>query len=430
MKIVYIVPGTGGTFYCQNCMRDIELVRALRRMGHDVLMIPVYLPVLIDSGEISKGVPVFFGGINCYLQQKFSFFRFSPRWLDRIFDTAWMLRKAAKKEGTTEAAGLGPMTLSMLQGPDGKQKKELERMMAWLVEQEKPDVIHLSNALLLGMAKTLKGNLKVPLFCSLQDEMPWLDAIDDPYNRLCWDAMADCAKEVDSFVSVSQWYADEMAGRMALGPDRMQVIHLGIKCDDVHKAPMTFEPPVIGYLSKMTDSLGLGRLVDAFIHLKQHPRLKDLKLRATGGLVGSDVTYVKWLKQKLAKHGFEDDAEFMENFDVDTRREFIQSLSVMSVPAPEGEAFGMFIIEANAAGVPVVQPDAGAYPEIVGATGGGIIFEKESPEALAAALESLLLDADRARTLGAAGREAVEKKFSTERMANETIALYSRFAVS
>jgi glycosyltransferase involved in cell wall biosynthesis len=193
---------------------------------------------------------------------------------------------------------------------------------------------------------------------------------------------------------------------------------------------MTFEPPVIGYLSKMTDSLGLGRLVDAFIHLKQHPRLKDLKLRATGGQVGSDVTYVKWLKQKLAKHGFEDDAEFMEDFDVDTRREFIQSLSVMSVPAPEGEAFGMFIIEANAAGVPVVQPDAGAYPEIVGATGGGIIFERESPEALAAALESLLLDADRARTLGAAGREAVVKKFSTERMANETIALYSRFAVT
>lgn len=430
MKIVYIVPGTGGTFYCQNCMRDIELVRALRRMGHDVLMIPVYLPVLIDSGEISKGVPVFFGGINCYLQQKFSLFRHTPRWLDRLFDTAWMLRKAAKKEGTTEAAGLGPMTLSMLQGPEGKQKKELERMMAWLVEQEKPDVIHLSNALLLGMARTLKENLKVPLFCSLQDEMPWLDAIDDPYNRLCWEAMADCAKDVDTFVAVSQWYAGEMSGRMNLAPDKVEVIHLGIKCDEIQKAPMTFEPPVIGYLSKMTDSLGLGRLVEAFIHLKQHPRLKDLRLKATGGQVGSDATYVTWLKQKLAKHGFDDDAEFMEEFDVETRREFIQSLSVMSVPASEGEAFGLFILEANAAGVPVVQPDAGAYPEIVGATGGGLIYEHEKPEALAEALASLLLDADGARALGVQGREAVAVKFSTERMANNTIALYSRFVIS
>lgn len=430
MKVVYIVPGTGGTFYCQNCMRDIELVRALRRMGHDVLMIPVYLPVLIDSGEISKGVPVFFGGINCYLQQKFSFFRWTPRWLDRFFDTSWMLRKAARKEGTTEAAGLGPMTLSMLQGPDGKQKKELERMMAWLVEQEKPDVIHLSNALLLGMARTLKENLKTPLFCSLQDEMPWLDAIDDPYNRLCWEAMTNCARDVDSFVAVSQWYADEMAVRMALTPEKVQVIRLGIKCEDIPKAPMTFEPPVIGYLSKMTDSLGLGKLVEAFIHLKQHPRLKDLRLRATGGQVGSDATYVKWLKQKLAKHGFEHDAEFMEEFDIETRREFIQSLSVMSVPARDGEAFGLFILEANAAGVPVVQPDAGAYPEIVGETGGGLIYDRNDPEALIKSLESLLLDAEGARCLGGNGREAVAEKFSTERMANETIALYSRFVGS
>lgn len=427
MKIVYIVPGTGGTFYCQNCMRDIELVRALRRMGHEVLMVPVYLPLLVDSGDLSAGVPVFFGGINCYLQQKFRIFRHTPPWLDRLFDAAWMLRGAAKKEGSTEAAGLGPMTLSMLQGPDGNQKKELDRMITWLAEQEKPDVIHLSNALLLGMAGALKARLDVPLFCSLQDEKPWLDAIDDPYNRLCWEAMSACAKDVEAFVAVSHWYAGEMKERMGLLDDKVHVIHLGIKCDEVKKAPMTFEPPVIGYLSKMTESLGLGALVDAFIQVKQHPRLKDLKLRATGGQVGADVTYVKYLKRKLHKHGFEGDAEFLEEFDVEHRREFIQSLSVMSVPAPEGEAFGLFIIEALAAGVPVVQPKAGAYPEVVGATEGGILYDNDNPHALAEALESLLLDADRARALGERGRAVVAEKFSTERMAGEAIALYSRY---
>lgn len=427
MKIVYIVPGTGGTFYCQNCMRDIEVVRALRRMGHEVLMVPVYLPLMVDSGELSAGVPVFFGGINCYLQQKFGFFRHTPRWLDKLFDSAWMLRGAAKKEGTTEAAGLGPMTLSMLQGPEGNQKKELDRMITWLVEQEKPDIIHLSNALLLGMAGTLKERLNIPLFCSLQDEEPWLDAIDDPYNRLCWEAMSARAKDIDAFVSVSHWYGDEMKRRMGLPDEKMHVIHLGVKHDEIKQAPMTFEPPVIGYLSKMTESLGLGTLVDAFIHLKQHPRLKDLKLRATGGQVGADKAYVKYLKKKLHKHGFEDDAEFMEAFDLEHRREFIQSLSVMSVPARDGEAFGLFIIEALAAGVPVVQPTAGAYPEIVEATGGGVLYQGEDYHGLAAALESLLLDADGTRALGAKGREAVAEKFSTERMANDTIELYSRY---
>lgn len=430
MKIVYIVPGTGGTFYCQNCMRDIELVRALRRMGHEVLMVPVYLPLLVDSGDLSAGVPVFFGGINCYLQQKFGFFRRTPRWLDRLFDAAWMLRGAAKKEGATEAAGLGAMTLSMLQGPEGNQKKELERMIAWLAEQEKPDVVHLSNALLLGMAGTLKERLDVPLFCSLQDELPWLDAIDDPFNRLCWEAISACAADVNAFVSVSQWYAGEMKQRMNLPDEKVHVIHLGIQCDEIKKAPMTFEPPVIGYLSKMTESLGLGALVDAFIHVKQHPRLKDLKLRATGGQVGADKTYVKYLKRKLHRHGFEHDAEFLEEFDVEHRRDFIQSLSVMCVPNMEGEAFGLFIVEALAAGVPVVQPDVGAYPEILSAADGGVLYDPEDHHALAAALESLLLDANAARALGARGRGAVAEKFSTGRMADDTVALYSRFVTA
>lgn len=427
MKIVYIVPGTGGTFYCQNCMRDLELVRILRARGHDVLMVPVYLPLLVDAQEISGDTPVFFGGINCYLQQKFSLFRHTPRWLDKLFDGAWMLRQAAKKEGSTEAAGLGPMTLSMLEGPEGHQKKELDRMIAWLREQEKPDVVHLSNALLLGMARTLRESLDAPIFCSLQDEEPWLDAIDDPYRQLCWETMGKCAEDVDAFVSVSTWYAEVMKKRMALSDEKVHVVHLGINVEERGAATMDFDPPVIGYLSKMTDSLGLGALVDAFIHLKQHPRLHNLKLRATGGQVGADATYVKWLKKKLAQHGMEKDAEFLDEFDAAHRREFIQSLSVMSVPARGGEAFGLFVIESLAAGVPVVQPRAGAFPEVVEATGGGLLYDAEDHDALTMSLEALLLDPEKARALGQAGKQAVSESFTTERMAEKTLAVYSRF---
>ena len=430
MKIVYIVPGTGGTFYCQNCMRDIELVRTLRRAGHEVLMVPVYLPLLVDAPDINDDTPVFFGGINCYLQQKFPFFRKSPRWLDKLFDGAWMLRQAAKKEGSTEAAGLGPMTLSMLEGPDGHQKKELDRMIAWLRDQEKPDVVHLSNALLLGMARTLKEALDCPLFCSLQDEEPWIEAIDEPYRQLCWEAMTHCGNDVDAFVAVSQWYADVMKKRMALPDDKVHVVHLGIKTPETNGNALSFDPPVIGYLSKMTDSLGLGKLIDAFIHLKQHPRLGNLKLRATGGQVGGDVAYVKWLRKKLAKHGMEQDVEFLDDFDAEKRLKFIQSISVMSVPAEEGEAFGLFIIESLASGVPVVQPAAGAFPEVVNATGGGLLYDPSEADGLTRTLEALLLDQDKAQALGEAGRTAVQEQFSTERMAERTLAIYSRYANS
>ena len=167
MKILYIAPGTGGAFYCQNCMRDVDMVRALRHHGHEVVMVPVYQPILIDANGLSKDVPVFFGGVNVYLQQKFGVFRKTPRWLDKFFDSPWMLRKAAAREGTTESAGLGPMILSMLEGATGNQKKELDRLVDWMVEHEKPDVVHLSNSLLLGMASELKSRLNVPLVCTL-----------------------------------------------------------------------------------------------------------------------------------------------------------------------------------------------------------------------------------------------------------------------
>lgn len=424
MRIVHIVPGSGGTFYCQNCMRDCELVKELRAQGHDVVMVPMYLPLLIDAEGISGDVPVFFGGVNVYLQQKFKLFRKTPRWFDKLFDGSWMLRQAAAREGTTDAAGLGPMTLSMLKGPTGNQKKELDRLIEWLRDHEKPEVIHLSNSLLLGLAGELKEALGIPIVCTLQDEEAWLDDIDEPYDTQCWDTMSEKAADVDAFISVSDWYAGEMRTRMKLNGEKMHVVPLGIDLKDRETAPLSFDPPVIGYLSKMTEALGLGRLTDAFIELKKNPKLKNLKMRATGGQLGADVQYVSTLKKKLAKHGIEQDVEFLEGFDGAERRQFIQSLSVMAVPADGGEAFGMFIAEALAAGVPVVQPRAGAFPEVIEATGGGVIYDQSDPGALVKALEDVLLNPEHAKQLGETGRNAVFENFGISRMAEDMTAVY------
>lgn len=424
MKIVHIVPGAGGTFYCPNCLRDCALVRALRQQGHDVTMIPMYLPILVDADGITGDVPVFFGGVNVYLQQQFKFFRKTPRWLDKLFDSSWMLRQAAAREGSTEAAGLGPMTLSMLQGAAGNQKKELDRLIHWLTEHEKPDVVHISNSLLLGLAPELKRTLNVPVVCTLQDEESWIDDIDEPYDRMCWEAMSTHADDVDSFISVSHWYAKEMQDRMGIHDDKMRVVPLGIDLDGQEPVSLSFDPPVIGYLSKMTESLGLGLLTDAFITLKKNPRLHDLKLRATGGQLGADAGYVRGLKRELAKHGLEGDAEFLDGFDAAQRRDFLRSLSVLSVPAPQGESFGMFITEALAAGIPVVQPRVAAFPEVIEATGGGVLYDIDESGALAEALESLLLDPERARELGRRGYEAVHERFGIDRMAKDFVAVY------
>jgi glycosyltransferase involved in cell wall biosynthesis len=427
MKVIHILPGSGGTFYCENCMRDSVLVKALRRRGHDVILVPMYLPIYTDDPDVARDTGVFFGGINCYLQQKLRLFRHTPRWLDRMFDSQVVLRAAARRAGSTRATGLGAMTLSMLKGPDGNQAKELNRLVEWLSQEGRPDVIHVSSTLLLGLARPLKEALGAPLVYTTMDEDTWVDAIAEPYNRLCWETMRAQAAEVNAFITVSDYYAGVMRQRLALAPDRISVVPIGIDTTGFSVAVTPPDPPVIGYLSRMSAKLGLALLVDAVALLKRNnPRLAGLKLRAMGGKTNDDEAFLSELRRKVADLGMAGDVEFLDDLDREHRIAFLRSLSVMSVPMPGGEAFGTFIVEALAAAVPVVQPREGGFVELVDATGGGILYTPNDAPTLARALETLLLDPARARTMATAGRAVVLREYSVERMAERTEAIYRR----
>lgn len=427
MRILSLTPGTGGTFYCQNCLRDGQMVRALRKQGHDIVVVPLYLPILLDSEGLNTGT-VFFGGVNVFLQQKAGFFRNTPRWLDKIFDSAWMLRKAASREGSTRAADLGPMTHSMLQGKDGLQRKELERLVEWLKGEPRPDIVHLSNALLLGVAGEIKAALGVPIVCSLQDEDTFLDAMNSPWRERCWNLIAERAKDVDAFVAVSDWYAEKIAGKVSIPREKIRTVHLGIEWDDVEPAALDFDPPVLGYLSRINHSQGFTALVDAFLELKRDERFRNLRLRATGGVTSGDQAYIKQVLAKIAAAGYSKDVEIVEEFGKVARQYFLRSVSVLSAPAADGEAFGLFIVEANACGVPVVQPDAGAFREVLESTGGGVVYDQKKPGALVEALRTLLLDPARARELGLAGRKVVMERFTSRAMAEKMEAVFRDFA--
>jgi glycosyltransferase involved in cell wall biosynthesis len=430
MKILSLTPGTGGTFYCQNCLRDGQMVRALHRRGHDVTVVPLYLPILLDSEELNAETGVFFGGVNVFLQQNVGIFRSTPRWLDKLFDSAWMLRKAASREGSTRAVDLGPMTYSMLQGRDGLQRKELDRLLDWLKEQPKPDVVHISNALLLGLVGEIKKALRVPVVCNLQDEDTFLDAMTPEWRDKCWAIIAEKARDVDVFIAVSRWYAEKMALRMKTPPGRIRVVPLGIEWESVEPATLDFERPVLGFLSRIHPSQGFSALVEAFIELKRDPRLKHLRLRATGGITSGDHDYVKEVMAKLKAAGVADDVEIVEEFNRAARQEFVRSITVLSVPAPEGEAFGMFILEAGACGVPVVQPDAGAFREVIEMTGGGIVYNPKDPRGLFESLRQLLLDPEQARRLGNNARNTVKERFMSSAMAANMEAVLSELVPS
>ena len=423
MNIVQITPGAG-KMYCGNCFRDNALVAALRRMGHSTLLVPLYLPLTLDETDQSAGTPIFFSGVNVYLEQKSAFFRHAPQWLHRLLAAPALLRWAAEKTARTRPGDLGELTLSMLRGEAGHQARELEELIAWLKTQPAPDVICLSNALLLGMARRLRSEIRAPVVCLLQGEDSFLDALPSPHREKAWAALAERAASVDSFIASSRYFGDLMGQRLGLDAERVRIIPNGINLEGYAPAASPPQPPVLGYFARMCREKGLDTLVDAFILLKQRNRIKDLKLRVGGGCGPSNAKFVAALRSRLETRGFLNDAEFHPNLDRPGKQAFLRSLSVFSVPALYGEAFGLYLIEAWASGVPVVQPRHASFPELVQATGGGLLCAPGSPQALAEGIEQLLSDEEKRRAMGKAGREAAVAKFTIERLARDTIEAF------
>src|SRR5437762_1904950 len=107
MNIVQLTPGAAG-MYCGGCMRDNALVAALRKLGHDALLLPLYTPLTTDEPDNSAG-RVFFGGLNVFLQQKLSLFRVTPRWMDNLLDSPALLRMATRFAVKTAPDELGAL---------------------------------------------------------------------------------------------------------------------------------------------------------------------------------------------------------------------------------------------------------------------------------------------------------------------------------
>ncbi|MFM8471778.1 MAG: glycosyltransferase family 4 protein [Limisphaerales bacterium] len=428
MNLVQITPGAGG-MYCGNCLRDNALVAALRKRGHEVLMVPLYLPMTLDEPSQAAGVPTFFGGINVYLQQQSAFFRRAPKWLHAVLDSPALLKLAAGRAAKTRAADVGELSLSMLRGEEGNQARELDELLAWLKTQPKPDAVLLSNALLVGFTRRLKAELGCKVVCNLQGEDAYLDAMSSPLREQVWSLLAERCRDCDLFLAPSRYFADTMARRLSLPPDKVKVVFNGIslagyevesRASKVESQPSTLDPrpstPVLGYFARMCREKGLDLLIEAFIELKQRGKVPGLKLKVGGGCGPGDEPFVAQLQEHLRRARCLEDVSFHPNLTREQKVALLQSLTVFSVPALYGEGFGLYLIEALAAGVPVVQPRHAAFPELVEATGGGVIAEPNAAS-LAATIEALLLDPARLRALGDAGRHAVRERFTVDRMA-------------
>ena len=414
MRIVYITAGAAGTI-CGNCLQDNALAAALKSRGHDVVLLPAYTPLLTDEQDVSDG-RVVFGGINLYLQGKYKFFR-SSGMLDGLLDSPRMLRWASSFAVDTDPANLGAMTQETFRGENGAYRREMGKLVA-VLRGIQPEVVHLTNSMLASMAGPIKRELGVPVVCSLQGEADFLAGLREPYRSDCYDLLRGHGRQIDRFVAPCNDQIEAMRPILTDALGQVETIRPGISLDGVRE-PQESSPErfVVGFLARVSEEKGLHLLADAVQFLRSNHPDRKIELRVAGWRNERSAEYLK----RVADSCDLEDRGYLAR---EEKFGFLAGLDVLSVPTTYRASKGLYVLEALATGVPVVLPGIGAFPELVDATGGGLICKPDNSAALAASLEQLMLEPERAVSLGEAGRSAVQGQFHVKRMADEALALY------
>jgi glycosyltransferase involved in cell wall biosynthesis len=421
VRILALTAGAGG-MYCGSCLRDNALAAELLALGHDVVLLPVYTPTRTDEENVSDS-HVFFSGISVYLEQHVPLLRRTPAILDFIWDTPAVIRLAAGRGVSVEPELLGDLTVSMLRGEAGHQAKEFAKLLRHLKRLPPFDVVTLPTSLLVSLAPPLRRELGRPIVCTLSGEDLFLEGLPIPYQREAKALIAQHAHSVHRFVATSDYYADFMAGYLELPRKQIATVPIGIRFEGFEPAASRDpeRPFTIGYLARIAPEKGLHLLASAYIRLRRELGLGPARLEAAGYLAPEHRTYLDGVTKALAACGLDGEFRCHETIDRPRKIAFLQGLDVLSVPSPYAEPKGLYLLEALACGVPVVEPRHGAFPELLEKAGGGLLFAPGDARDLADRLLELARDPARRLDLGRCGSEGVRRHYSAAQMAERTL---------
>jgi glycosyltransferase involved in cell wall biosynthesis len=423
MRIAYLAAGAAG-MYCGSCLHDNTLAAELLAMGEDVVLVPIYTPIRTDERDVS--LPrVFFGGVNAFLQQKIPLFRHTPRWFDAWLDSPWLLRLVASRGAAVDPAKLGDMTVSMLRGETGHQRKELDKLVDWLLDEVRPDVVHLSNSMMLGLARRIAARCGPPVLCTLSGEDIFLEKLKAPHYQDARRLLRERARDVDAFVALNAYYAEFMAAYLEAPRERIHVIPHGLDLrGHGDRRPSVDGPRRLGYLARVCRDKGLHLLVEAGEELARRSDVPPFELHAAGYLSPSDRRYLRGLERRAAAGPLRGKFTYHGELTREGKIKFLGSLDVFATPTVYQESKGLPALEAWANGVPAVLPDHGTFPELAAATGGALLHRPLDAHDLAEKLAELLRNPDQAESLGRAAQAVVRARYDARSMATQTLALY------
>mgnify|MGYP001548592907 CR=1 FL=1 len=432
MRIVHITAGAGGRI-CGSCLHDNTLVRALRERGRDAILVPAYVPTTTDEENVAIE-RVVMGGVNVWLQEHVPLLRHTPSFLDRPFDSRRLLAWLSGRTGSARPADLGPLTVSSLEGEAGHQRKEVLKLARWLAAEVRPDVVHLSNVLLLGLARAIGQAAGCGIVCSLSGEDLFIDQTPEPYRERIWSLLTERAADVDRFVGLNTFYADFMADRMAIPAEKLAVVPHGV---DLTGFPA--EPPdlaarraasgggvTIGFLARACPEKGLDRAIRAVGLLRDQGR--DVRLVAAGATVEAERTYLAGCLAVAEELGLADRFDWRGQVDRPGKLALLEEVDLFAMPTTHPEAKGLPVIEALAAGVPVVASDHGTFPELLDDQRAGLLHEPGDPADLARAIATLADDAARAAACGRHGHALARSRHTAGAMAAGHEEIYEQAA--
>ncbi len=432
LRVTYLTSGAAGMF-CGSCIHDNTLARALRAAGVDIQLVPTYTPIRTDEPDASVS-RVFLGGLNVYFAEKIPGFARLPRFLTRWLDRPGLIRFATSFGIQTDAADLGSLTVSMLRGEHGHQKKDIAALVDWLSTQPRPDVVHFTNLLIGGCIPLLKDRLGCRVVVTLQGDDIFLDSLPEPFRSQAIDEMQRLVPFVDRFVVNSRYYAAEMSQMLAIPQEQIDIAPLTIDTSDFEQPALpdraarlkASRDRTIGYLARLAPEKGLHVLVEAFRQLKAQPGTDHIRLKIAGWLGAHRREFVDEQFRLLREAGLADAFEHVGEVDRAGKVAFLHDIDVLCVPTTYRDPKGLFALEALAAGTPVVLPAHGGFPELIDRLGGGRLVPPENPQALAVALAELLAGDDERLHLGETGRAATLAHAGTKALRDTTLATYAR----
>jgi len=420
MHIAIVTAGGAGMF-CGSCMHDNAWARALIAAGHEVSLVPTYTPVRLDEPS-AVNQRVFFGGVNVYLDSKSRLWRSLPKALKSWLDRPGFLNLVSRLSTRNDVSQLGDLTLGMLEGANGPNRQAVDELTAFLAKELKPDAIVFSNALLSGAVGPLRAEFTGSIFATLQGDDVFLDGLTKAYKEQAITAVSRNSSDFTGFFTHTRFYRDYMAHYLRLDAGKIELIPLSIDPTEHTGKPNAFanRPPVLGYFARIAPEKGLHNLIDAAEKVRaSNP---SVRVRVGGYLGRQHADYWDEIQKRVA--GWGDGFEYIGSPEtVAEKVEFLKGCDVFSVPTEFLEPKGLYVLEAMANGVPAVQPNHGAFPELIEGTGGGWTTSMES---LAQTLLTALAHPEERQLRAEKGHAAVRDRHSPAALARATIAAIER----